>query len=79
MIENINWAWKEPYHWPVFWVSNKVLLRQACSATATSQKIEISIVESLDIKCSVALPHGAMGFSAVCDCGISWSCSLTLM
>ena len=21
-------------------------------------------------KCSVALPHGAMGWSAVCDCGI---------
>ena len=23
--------------------------------------------------CSVALPHGAMGLSAVCDSGISWS------
>ena len=22
-------------------------------------------------KCSVALPHSAMGWSAVCDCGIS--------
>ena len=22
-------------------------------------------------KCSMALPHGAMGLSAVCDCGIS--------
>ena len=22
-------------------------------------------------KCSVALPYGAMGWSAVCDCGIS--------
>ena len=28
-------------------------------------------------KCSVALPHGAVGWSAVCDCGISWSYSLT--
>ena len=27
-------------------------------------------------KCSVALPHGAMSWSAVCDCGISWSYSL---
>ena len=26
----------------------------------------------------VALPHGAMGLSAVCDCGISWSYSLTI-
>ena len=26
---------------------------------------------------SVTLPHGAAGWSAVCDCGISWSYSLT--
>ena len=26
----------------------------------------------------VALPRGAMGLSAVCDCGISWSYSLTI-
>ena len=26
--------------------------------------------------CSVSLPRGAMGWSAVCDCGISWSYSL---
>ena len=23
--------------------------------------------------CSLSLPHGAVGWSAVCDCGISWS------
>ena len=28
--------------------------------------------------CWAALPHGAMGLSAVCDCGISWSYSLTI-
>ena len=28
-------------------------------------------------KCSVTLPQGAVGLSAVCDCGISWSYSLT--
>ena len=28
-------------------------------------------------KCSVALPHSTMGWSAVCHCGISWSYSLT--
>ena len=27
--------------------------------------------------CSVALPHSAVGWSAVCNCGISWSYSLT--
>ena len=28
--------------------------------------------------CSVALPYGAVGRSAVCDCGISWSYLLTI-
>ena len=28
--------------------------------------------------CCVALPRGAMDLSAVCDCGISWSYSLTI-
>ena len=28
--------------------------------------------------CSVSLPYGAVVWSAVCDCGISWSYSLTL-
>ena len=28
-------------------------------------------------KCSVAVPHGAVGWSAVCDCGISWSYTFT--
>ena len=27
-------------------------------------------------KCSLSLPQGAVGWSIVCDCGISWSCSL---
>ena len=26
--------------------------------------------------CSLPLPHGAVGRSEVCDCGISWSYSL---
>ena len=29
--------------------------------------------------CCVALPHGAMGLSEVCDCVISWSYSLFLL
>ena len=31
---------------------------------------------SCDRHCSVALPHGAMGWSTVCYCSISWSYSL---
>ena len=30
-------------------------------------------------KCSVALPNGAVCRSALCDCGISWSYSLTFL
>ena len=37
----------------------------------------IVFLMSCDCKCSVALPHGAVGWSAVCDCGISWSYALT--
>ena len=29
-----------------------------------------------DCYCSLTLPHGAVGWSAVCECGISWSYSL---
>ena len=31
---------------------------------------------SCDSQCSVALPRGTVGWSAVCDCGISLSYSL---
>ena len=31
---------------------------------------------SCSCNCSLPLPHGAMVWSAVCDCGISWSYSL---
>ena len=33
---------------------------------------------SCDFWCSVALPHGVVGWSAVYDCGISLSYSLTI-
>ena len=29
--------------------------------------------------CCLALPHGAIGLSVDCDCGISWSYSLTFL
>ena len=31
---------------------------------------KVSRQMSCYFKCSVALPHGAMGWSAVCECGI---------
>ena len=34
---------------------------------------------SCDYYCSVAHPHGLVGWSAVCDCGIYWSYSLTFL
>ena len=30
---------------------------------------------SCDCKCSVSIPHGVVGWSAVCDCGIFWDLS----
>ena len=30
-------------------------------------------VQSCDCKCSVSLPHGVVGWSAVCDCDIFWT------
>ena len=32
-----------------------------------------------DCYCSIAFPHGAVGWSAVHDCGISWSDSLIIL
>ena len=32
-----------------------------------------------DCLCPVSLPNGTVGWSAVCICGISWSCSLTFI
>ena len=43
-------------------------------------KIELNATVSLvswDSQCSLALPLGAVGWSTVCDCGISWSYSLS--
>ena len=37
------------------------------------------LVFLLSCDCCVALPHDAMGLSAVCDCGISRSYSLFVM
>ena len=34
---------------PVFRISDKVRFKPACSATETSQKVEISLVASLDV------------------------------
>ena len=31
----------------------------------------VALLMSCDSQCSMAFPHGAMGLSVVCDCGIS--------
>ena len=40
-------------------------------------KRELVALLCLSSWCPVALPHGAVSWSAVCDCGIFWSYSLT--
>ena len=58
--------------WTVF--SNFAIIlkreRVCCFASVVLRK-------SCYCKCSVTLTHDAMGWSAVCDCGISWSYSFT--
>ena len=42
---------------------------------STSALVLIVFLLSCDCKCSVSLPHGVVGWSAVCDCGIFWTLS----
>ena len=46
------------------------------SIQRVKSQISLSCVQEYYCKCHVALPHGAVGLSAVCDCGISGSYSL---
>ena len=46
--------------------------RLCCASTAF-------VSDSVSVSCCVALPRGATGFSAVCDCAISLSYSLTFL
>ena len=39
----------------------------------------IVFLMSCDCKCSEALPHGTVGWSSLCECGISWSYLLVLL
>ena len=39
----------------------------------------IVFLMSSDCYCSLPLPHSALSWSAVCDCGISWLYSLLLL
>ena len=39
----------------------------------------IVFLVSCDSQCSVALPHSVVGWSAVCDCGISSAYSFAFM
>ena len=39
----------------------------------------IVVLASNGCYCSLVLPHGAVAWSALCDCGTSWSYSLTFL
>ena len=51
-----------------------------CNHSAREERsgcfILIVFLLSYDCKCSVSLPHGVVGYFAVCDCGIFWILSL---
>ena len=47
-------------------------------AAAVSFTLIVFLI-TCDCYCSIAFPHGAVGWSAVHDCGISWSDSLIFL
>ena len=53
-----------------------VSIPDLCTLTYSVHFAFIVLRMSCYCKCSVTLPHGAVGWSAVCVCGISWSYSL---
>ena len=66
--------------WPLFWYAlHYVLSSFAIILMRKRELIALLLVfwMSCYCKCPVALPQGAVGWSAVCDCGNSWSYSLT--
>ena len=54
-------------HYFVFFLVSIILMRK---------RVPVALRMFCYCKCSVAFPHGAMGWSAVCDCGVSLSYSL---
>ena len=55
----------------IIYVTTKMLIFKRYSAFNIGCFTIIVFLVSCDCYCSVAHPRGAMGLSAVCDCGIS--------
>ena len=65
--------------WGVLCLMFVYLSSTLCPPCAISLTLIVFLVPlNCDCKCSMALPLGVVGQSAVCDCGISWSYSLAL-
>ena len=55
----------------IIYITTKMLIFKQYSAFDVGCFTLIIFLMSCDCYCSVAHPRGAMGWSAVCDCGIS--------
>ena len=65
-------CWKKPYMFVVVF-EHLYCISSAWNITLLVQSAPSCVaLLSLSRDCCVALPHGAMFFSAVCDCGISY-------
>ena len=66
--------------WPLFWNALRFVLSSfAIILTRKRELVDLLLLSfwmSCYCKYPVALPHGAVGWSAVCDCGITLSYSL---
>ena len=56
--------------WSLFWYALFYVLSSFAIILMRKRELVALLLLSC-CKCSVALPRGAMGWSAVCDCGIS--------
>ena len=57
--------------WSLFWYAFLYVLSSFAIPLTRKRELVALLLLSFGCKCPVALPHGAVGWSAVCDCGIS--------
>ena len=65
--------------WSLLWYALRFVLSSFAILTRKRELVDLLLLSfwmSCYCKCPGALPHGAVGWSAACDCGITLSYSL---
>ena len=58
--------------WSLFWYALLYVLSSFAISLARNREPVALLLLSCCCKCHVAFPHNAVGWFAVCECGISW-------